>query len=51
MKKTYIAPVMEEMLAETEELMETSFGVYEEEVTGADVLSREAGFNLNNIFE
>jgi hypothetical protein len=48
MKKTYIAPIVEETLADTEALLADSLPVYTDEVSSEDVLSRET---LNGIFE
>ena len=41
MKKTYINPAIEVLLVETSELMETSLGVYDTEITNDEMLSRD----------
>ena len=44
MKKTYINPAIEVLLVETSELMETSLGVYDAEITKDEMLSRDVEF-------
>lgn len=45
MKKVYEIPQIEVTLLESTELMEASLGVYETEITSADMLSREIIFD------
>jgi hypothetical protein len=41
MKKIYVNPAIEVLLMESTELMETSLGVYDTEITKEEMLSRE----------
>lgn len=46
MKKTYESPMIEVLQVKTQDLMETSLGVYDTEITKEDMLSPE-GFDFN----